>query len=192
MLFFKQIKAFGDGQVAHQVFPGLVSPITNQGVEPTLFTALRACSCAVEIPQRPVCTGLVRCQHTACESARYPSTCSMGFTEMPQSHPTWNLTLPFGDCAGRKQAERTRERGSMRTDQRGRAKWRVRRFQSPQFSAILKPHSSLWKVCPHLIFRVHLKALLLDWLWGHLGPPWDMARCLVETKAPFIHSTNIY
>lgn len=52
-LFFKQIKAFGDGQVAYQVLPGPVRPITNQGVEPTFFfTALRASSCALEIPPK--------------------------------------------------------------------------------------------------------------------------------------------
>lgn len=38
--------------MARQALPGSVSPITSQGVEPTLFTALRARTCAVEIPPK--------------------------------------------------------------------------------------------------------------------------------------------
>ena len=39
--------------MAAQLLLGPVSPITSQGVEPALFAALRASSCAMEIPQRP-------------------------------------------------------------------------------------------------------------------------------------------
>lgn len=36
-----------------QLLLGPASPITSQGVEPALFAALRASSCAMETPQRP-------------------------------------------------------------------------------------------------------------------------------------------
>lgn len=95
MLSFKQIKALGDGQVDAQVLLGPTSPIPSQGVEPALFAALRASSCAMEIPQRTHLKGSFQMSAHCLPVSTLAFHLHCGFNEMPNGCLR-NKALPSG------------------------------------------------------------------------------------------------
>ena len=97
MLSFKQIKAFGYGQVDAQVLLGPTSPITSQGVEPALFAALRASSCAMEIPQRTHLKGSFQMSAHCLPVSTLAFHLHGGFNEMPNGCLR-NKVLPSGSA----------------------------------------------------------------------------------------------